>query len=84
MSFFQRIDEHADLMTRMAETLGVGLDEAVTDGRLSENCLSGAYLRCIGCREAEACSGFLAENAEGAEAAPDYCRNASLFEALTR
>jgi hypothetical protein len=76
-----RFDMHAGLVARMAETLGADLEEAALRGKLPEG-LGDIVLSCMGCRQAGACEGWLAQNAGGAEAAPGYCVNGERLRAL--
>lgn len=76
---------HAELVHRMAETVGVDLAAARAQGRLSAEGLREAVSACTGCAEPGACGRWLAEHeASGAEAPPDYCENAGLFAGLGR
>lgn len=82
---FEKMDEHARLVRRMADTLGVDLAEEMQAGRLPPEDLRNSVLRCVGCLEAGACRQFLELNAEdGAEEAPGFCRNKALLEAMRR
>jgi hypothetical protein len=82
MRAMDRFDMHAGLVARMAETLGADLEEAAFRGNLPPEGLRDLVLNCMGCREAGACGGWLAENAGGADAAPGYCRNRERLQAL--
>jgi hypothetical protein len=83
MSFTTRADAHAELMRRMAGTLGLDLTEAVLAGELAAPDLRGLVLNCMACREAGACTEFLDSHAEtGADAAPGYCRNRATLDRL--
>ena len=79
-----RFDKHADLVNRMADTLGVDLAEETLRGELPPQDLRATVLNCMGCREAGACETWLAEHPEGADATPGYCRNKERLEALAR
>jgi hypothetical protein len=73
---------HADLVDRMATTLGLDLDRKVLEGRLDPDTLEDAVLACTGCADVEGCERWLATREEQAEAAPSACRNAALFRVL--
>ena len=77
---------HADLVDRMADALGVDLEEAVMRGALNPDALPDMVLRCSACTKPEQCEGWLARTPApaGPEAAPDYCRNAEVFDVLAR
>ena len=79
---FSRIDKHADLMGRMAETVGADLAEATQRGDLTPEEYRSAVLSCTSCKGAGECQGWLDAHAEGAGGTPDYCRNKALLEAL--
>ena len=79
-----RFDKHADLVNRMADTLGVDLAEETLRGELPPQDLRATVLNCMGCREAGACETWLAEHSEGADATPGSCRNKERLEALAR
>ncbi|MFN3144213.1 MAG: DUF6455 family protein [Paracoccaceae bacterium] len=82
MSIFSKLDHHADLVHRMADTVGVDLAEGAMRGRIMEQELRSVVMRCMSCTEGEACEHWLEEHAKGADAAPDYCRNKSLLRTL--
>lgn len=78
----QKLDRHADLVGRMAETLNADLGDALVAGRLRGPELRTAVLRCAGCTKGAACADWLNRNASGAGHAPGYCRNGALFDRL--
>ncbi len=79
------IKHHADLVDRMADTLGVDLEEKILEGLLDPCTLSDAVLRCTGCSDTEGCELWLnANRGVGASAAPIMCRNATMFEFLNK
>lgn len=82
MPFGKRIDRHMALMTRMGRALGADPVGSVMAGDLSAGAYRAAVLNCTACREADACEGWLETHEAGAEAAPSYCRNKALLEAL--
>jgi hypothetical protein len=84
MLWMDRFDKHAELVNRMAGTLGVDLAEEMLRGDLPTQDLRATVLNCMGCREAGACETWLAAHPEGADATPGYCRNKERLEALAR
>lgn len=83
MKLMDKLDRHADLMQRMADTVGADLGQAMQDGRLSAEGLRSAVLRCTSCDSVGACEHWLeAQEAGTIDAAPGYCRNADLLERL--
>ncbi|AMY68436.1 DUF6455 family protein [Frigidibacter mobilis] len=79
------LNRHAALVSRMAETLGLDLTQATREGRLSADAWRDAVLACTGCADPGDCMIWLADRHEaGAEAPPDYCRNAGLMAELAR
>lgn len=72
---------HADLVDRMARTVGVDLEGAVLDGTARFDDLADAVLRCADCSDPGHCARWLAE-AETRDQPPGYCRNGDLFAAL--
>lgn len=79
---FKRLDRHANLVTRMADAVGVDIVEQVQRGAVSENQLASMVTRCVGCSEAEACEHWLQAHPDGADSTPGYCRNTNLFSML--
>ena len=77
------LKRHAELVDRMATTLGVDLEEATMRGDMPMDDLSDMVLRCTGCSDPGACERWLDEKVvTGAEHAPGYCRNAKELEGL--
>ena len=74
--------KHADLVDRMANTLGLDLEEKAMEGKLQIDTLGDAVLHCKGCSDPEGCERWLAAQTGTAEEAPGMCRNADLFELL--
>lgn len=77
-----RIDKHAELVGRMAETVGADLAEAMQRGDLTPEEYRSAVLSCTSCRGAGDCQEWLDAHSDGAEATPGYCRNKALLESL--
>lgn len=73
---------HADLVDRMATTLGLDLEELAMAGKLRFDTISDAVLNCTGCSNAEGCEHWLEMQKEIAPETPDMCRNADLFQML--
>jgi hypothetical protein len=73
---------HADLVDRMAQTLGLDLDETIMEGRMQEQTRENAVLRCTGCADVGGCERWLADQPQSAEEAPGMCRNGTLFALL--
>jgi len=76
------LKRHADLVDRMANTLGVDLEEKMMAGQMRPGVLSDAVLACTGCANPEACGHWLAAQGAVVEQGPDYCRNGDLFTLL--
>lgn len=72
---------HAALVDRMAQAVGVDLEEAVLQGVADFDELAEAVLRCTGCSDPEHCTGWLDEDRARA-APPAYCRNTELLLSL--
>lgn len=73
---------HAELVDRMATTLGLDLEELAMAGHLRFDTISDAVFRCTGCSNVEGCEHWLAMQTAVAPEAPDMCRNADLFRLL--
>ena len=78
------LKRHAGLVDSMADTVGVDLEQAMLEGRLSVDQLSDVVLTCTGCSEAEACERWLAMQKETVSETPDYCRNTETFQRLSK
>lgn len=77
-----QLRRHADLVDRMADTVGVDLEEMILRAQLQISTLGDAVLSCTGCTAPGACKKWLAAQESVVERAPDYCRNGDLFETL--
>ena len=75
---------HADLVDRMATTLGLDLEEKIMEGKLQIDSLGDVVLRCTGCTDPEGCEAWLDAQGGDAPEAPGMCRNADLFEMLKK
>ncbi|MDU8910065.1 DUF6455 family protein [Aestuariicoccus sp. MJ-SS9] len=80
----ETLKRHAALVDRMAETLGLDLEELALRGALPIPEIDDAVLRCTGCSNPEGCEHWLDTQGQQAEATPRFCRNADLFDALKR
>ena len=74
--------KHADLVDRMAETLGVDLEEKILEGQLEIATLGDVVLSCTKCSDPSGCEKWLSQQTETAPEAPPICRNAEVFEWL--
>lgn len=78
------IKRHAILMDRMATARGLDMEEQVLRGRISSAEVADAVLSCTACSCPEECGHWLDRQEGPAEASPGYCRNARLFDALSK
>lgn len=76
------IKQHAALVDRMADTLGVDLEEATLKGQITPDALCDVVLRCTGCTDPGGCRHWLDAHDAGADSTPDMCRNGDIFELL--
>ncbi len=84
MGFIDRIDRHANLVNRMADTVGADMGQALLDGRVTPQDLRGAVLRCARCEHVGKCVSWLGRHdATGADATPAYCSNRRLMARVT-
>ncbi len=81
MSDREMLRRHADLVDRMATTLGVDLQEVAIEGALQFDEISDAVLRCTECPNPGHCNAFLAQNPTASNT-PEYCRNHALLNRL--
>lgn len=78
---------HADLMSRMAETVEADLSGALLRGQIDAAGLRVAVLRCTSCAAANTCETWLADQHGHAAGAvrpviPAFCVNADLMDRL--
>lgn len=83
MGLFNRIDQRANVMGRMAETLDVDITEAFARHADTVRAYRQAVMRCTFCPHDNACTAWMDAHAH-AEAAPDYCRNKDIFDSVTK
>lgn len=78
MNWMDRLNERADLMGRMLDTIGAM--QKIPAGVQSDLALRSAAVRCINCRNTNACKKWLSEHPAGASRPMDSCPNAALFK----
>lgn len=76
------LKRHAALVDRMAQTLGVDLEEAALAGAMAMDEIAEAVLRCTGCADPAHCDSWLSQQRAGADRTPGYCRNKDLMARL--
>ena len=81
MGLFNKIDERAGVMGKMAETLGVDFAEKIAKDPNMVATYRDAVMRCTHCKHDGECKGWMADHAH-ADTTPDYCRNKDLLEQL--
>lgn len=78
-----RLEKHAELVERMADTLRVDLAEELQTGRMTPEDMDETVLRCATCIDVGECQNFLAAHRDtGADTAPGFCRNKSQLEKM--
>jgi len=77
MNWMDRLNERAELMGRMLDTLGAM--KHVPSGPQSGAALRSAAHRCLNCSHTDACRDWLENHPDGAERALPVCPNAQLF-----
>ena len=82
MFWIARLNRHAELVERMADTLGVDLAEEAMRGRMSPEQIRTNVLNCVGCAYPDGCEKWLADHKDGASETPGYCRNKSMLDRL--
>lgn len=75
----KKLDEHNDLMGKMADRAKVNLGDALIEGRLDASRYRGSVIRCSRCQSSETCKALLAAEEGKAGEVPDYCANKALF-----
>ncbi|WP_417671383.1 DUF6455 family protein [Roseibium sp.] len=82
MRWMDRMNERADLMGRMLETIGAL--EHMPKGYGSEQDLRSAATRCLCCSHTSECARWLEANCEGATSPMKDCPNADIFSSWLR
>ncbi len=77
MNWMDRLNERAELMGRMLDTIGAM--KYMPSGAQSQAVMRSAAYRCINCSETDACRTWLEQHPDGAEHPLDQCPNAALF-----
>ena len=81
---FKNITEGANLLSEMAERLGVDLKHAFDNSSdVGALALREVVVRCAACQQHEACQALQAEHSTLLEP-PEYCRNSVLFKQLNK
>ena len=75
------LKRHAQLVDRMANSLGVDLEQKIMEGQMTFDTLGDVVLACTGCVNPETCEKWLQQN-KTATATPDFCRNTDVFSLL--
>ncbi|MCC5971440.1 MAG: hypothetical protein JJU15_15970 [Pararhodobacter sp.] len=83
MGFIDRIDHHADLLKRMAETVQADMGAALESGTMQGDEIRRAVFTCMGCTSASECPSWMDAHPQGSTTAPNYCRNRSWLARLT-
>jgi len=79
------LKKHAALVDRMANALGIDLEQKAMEGQIDFDQISDAVMSCSGCSNPEECSHWLdAQDVQDVQAktTPDICRNAEVFARL--
>ncbi len=79
----ETLKRHANLLDRMADQVGVDLQEAAISGAVSLDQLSDAVLRCSECPDPVCCARGLAGEEFGGKP-PEFCRNREMLGRLSR
>lgn len=76
------VEKHFWLTRSVARCMNVSLAEAMVEGRLSVDKYAELVTRCRASECSEHCAVWLSEQQSEARAAPDFCANADLLNAL--
>jgi len=79
MRWMDRMNERAELMGRMMQTIGAA--EKMPQSFIAETELRQAASRCLQCEKTGECASWLHSHQDGAPEAPAICPNAELFSA---
>lgn len=83
MGFISRIDRHAELLNRMADTVHADIGAAMAAGTLRADEIRSAVFTCMNCAGATQCPSWMDAHHASAEAAPHYCRNRGLLARIS-
>jgi hypothetical protein len=76
------LKKHAALVDRMANALGIDLEQKAMEGQIDFDQISDAVMACSGCSNPEDCTHWLDAQQGQTDTTPDICRNAELFARL--
>ncbi|MCJ7875027.1 DUF6455 family protein [Phaeobacter sp. J2-8] len=80
----EQIKRHAILMDRMGDARGLDMEEQVLRGKITSAELADRVLSCANCTGPQDCAHWL-DTRTGVEGeSPSYCRNADLFDDLSK
>lgn len=80
MGFLRKLDRSAELVSGMADRLGIDMTEALlADADRAGPQLRTMVMTCTGCREQGACTRLQAEH-DHLDAPPSYCLNGARFK----
>ena len=82
MTMTEKLNLHAELMSRMAEAVHADLGEALIRGQLSGEQLRGAVMRCTTCDSTAACEHWVETHGE-TTTVPAFCANHDLMARLS-
>ncbi len=84
MGFFKSIARRADLVGRMADTVGIDAATAAGAEEIAAQAWRNAVVRCSGCTHDAECRAFMdAADAAGEHPkAPSYCRNKAMLDGM--
>ncbi|CUH66076.1 hypothetical protein TG4357_02221 [Thalassovita gelatinovora] len=82
MGIFKKISHHADVMDRMAETMGADFASRIQADPAVAYQYRSAVMRCSSCKHDAECSVWM-DHHSSASQTPRYCRNKDLLEALS-
>ena len=75
------LKRHAGLVDKMADRVGVDIEEEILRGSLETGEVSDMVLRCTSCTNPDDCAALL-DSQEKQGSMPEYCRNARVFQKL--